>query len=131
MIGFIEFSKKYLTEENIEKYKRMKHKIVFLSGLIGLPVDHNYTMRLDVEFCNSLTEADDNARKAKKMEITSIKVNDKFYTPSGVHIEILSIEVISIHLTNPQVLVTYEFNDGARRGRETVGIKNFCNNIRD
>lgn len=131
MIGFIEFSKKYLTEENIEAYRVNPDKLVFVSDLTGLSVDDRFVNRLDMMFTNTLTEAEDNARKAKKMEITSIKVNDKFYTPSFVHITILSIEVASIHLTNPEVLVTYEYNDGARRGRETVGIKNFCNNIRD
>lgn len=129
-MAFKEFCEKYLTEENIAAYKADPEKLVFVSDLTGLSVDHRFVDRLDAMFCNRLQDAEENALKAKKMEITSIKANDKFYTISGVHIEILSIEVASIHLTNPEVLVTYEFNDGARRGRETVGIKNFCNNIR-
>ena len=79
MIGFIEFLRTYLTKENIADYKRMTHKLVFLSGLTGLPVDHNYIMRLDIEFCNclqkekELEKQDDEIQEQLKRDIAKIK----------------------------------------------------------
>ena len=68
--------------------------------------------------------------RVKTMEITSIKIGDKLTSASGVEIEILNIEILGIHLPTPQVMVTYGFDDNTRKGIETVGIKNFYNNVR-
>lgn len=55
-MNFKEYRTKYFTQENITAYKAQAEKLVFVSDLTGLSVDHCFADRLDKMFWNATEE---------------------------------------------------------------------------
>ena len=48
-----DFYNQFFTPENLEEYKKQTDKMVFVSNLTGLSVNHRFVDKLDVLFWNT------------------------------------------------------------------------------
>ena len=65
------------------------------------------------------------------LDVTSIRIGDQLVTSSGIEMIITDIIVGDLHLHRQEILVSYEYNDNGRKGKETVSFDNFYNNLHE
>ncbi len=65
------------------------------------------------------------------LDVTSIRIGDQLVSSSGIEMIITDIIVGDLHLHRQEILVSYEYNDNGRKGKETVSFDNFYNNLHE
>ena len=62
-------------------------------------------------------------------DLTMIQVGTKCVSGSGVEMRITNIQIGNVHLRQPSIWVTYEYNDNGRIGSDHVSFDNFYENF--
>lgn len=78
-----------------------------------------------------MTEKKDWSWVGKNIEenSTSIEIGSVLISSSGVAVKVTNIKVGQLHLTKPNIWISYDYDDNGNRGNETVSLSNFQNNL--